>query len=124
MPLMGKRLKRKNLSTVTLTGGWPGAKPVRKYKANKKRIILQALREPGTSSRLSPTRRAPNLDWASSLCLYAAFARAHLPPHTIDRCVNTEPAFRHDLEAGRRVCRRRRSAFRTHRQCDRGRFPW
>jgi hypothetical protein len=40
MPLIGKRLKRKNLKTLTVKLGAAKAKPVRKAIANKKRIIF------------------------------------------------------------------------------------
>src|SRR6266436_6600320 len=64
----GKRLKRKNLGTLTLTPGSSRAKPVRTYKANTKRIILELLAARQTSFPLSPATLAINHDCLSPNC--------------------------------------------------------
>src|SRR5438445_5254413 len=64
----GKRLKRKNLGTLTMTPGKRRAKPVRMYKANQKRIIFGLLAARQTSSLLSPATLAIKCDHLGPHC--------------------------------------------------------
>src|SRR6266851_2733982 len=123
MPLIGKRLKGKNLSTVTVTGEWPGAKTERTYKAKKRRIIFWVPAVPLTKLRLSPASPAKNCDWRSPRFLLPVIRQARLRLYKAARFANRVPEFPFYLEDAHRVFRTRRSDFLIRPPRGRDQFP-
>src|SRR5258708_40145947 len=103
MPLIGKRLKRKDLKTLSLTMLSHKAKPVRSSRANKTRIIFGRLAKVlANSSRALANapkmsdRRGPRRWHRDSL----AFRR---PPDIAGHFVNRAPGTRPYLRGARRA---------------------
>src|SRR5579863_97104 len=123
MPLMGKRLKRKNLSTVTVTGGWPGAKPVRTYKANKRRIIFGDFAKMRIGFGRWQCAPKKNSDLQSPSLPHAA-RPVRRKPYRAAHFADRGPAFRLCLRGELLFGRRPIADCRTHRPRDRGQSPW
>src|SRR6266403_405102 len=68
MPLIGKRLKPKDLKTLSLTMASREAKPVRMFRANKKRIIFGRLVEVLTRFSRAPPNAAKMSDRCGPHC--------------------------------------------------------
>src|SRR5258708_39809384 len=99
MPLMGKRLKAKNLSTVTLTGKRAVAKPVRRDKANKRRIILGSLREAGPNTAHGAAKSATNHGWRCPSLPVAPVLAARRRPYSSCLGGDTRPTLWPDWAA-------------------------
>src|SRR5260221_9362897 len=123
MPLTGKGLKPKNLGTVTMTAGWPVAKTVRMYKANKKRIIFGAPWRVETIRLHSSATPARNGDQRSPGRLRRCLEPARLRRYKACRLADTTSAFPLCLEGEHRVCRKPRSDFQTRPPRGRDQFP-